>query len=185
MEIQARDVPTNDQVLPPKLKRSRDESIPSMLFTPPQAKQPMPPNIFVNDDGNDVFVDNIGNTTAIHLTPAFGAAADAELPRQSASVSSTPLPNHSQQDVRPKTGRLRHCSMTNRSPGTNEYVAKEKVKRMQQQQEADEACKRILQQKIDEKKAEAQKKREERQAALKAKIDRQNKAREERNASTA
>merc|ERR1712002_593470 len=109
-----------------------------------------------------------------------GPAADAEPPRQSSSISSTPLPNHPQQDVRPKSGRLRHCSMSNRSPGTDEYVAKEKIKRMQQQQEADEACKRMLQQQIDEKKMEAQKKREERQAALKAKIDRQNKEREEK-----
>ena len=50
---------------------------------------------------------------------------------------------------------------------------------MRKQQEADEASKRLLQQQIDEK-MEVQRKREERQAALKAKIDRQNKEKEEK-----
>ena len=79
MELQARDIPTKDQALPPKLKRSRDESNPT-LFMPPQVKQPTPPNIFVNDDGNDVFVENIGDTTVIHLTPAFGDSMNASIP---------------------------------------------------------------------------------------------------------
>ena len=52
---------------------------------------------------------------------------------------------------------------------------------MRKQQEADEASKSILQQRIDEKKMEAQRRREEREAALKAKIDRQNKEKEEKN----
>ena len=70
--------------------------------------------------------------------------------------------------------------MANRSPDTQEYVANQKIQRMRKQQEVDEASKRMLQQRIDEKKMEAQKRREEREAALKAKIDRQNREREEK-----
>ena len=70
--------------------------------------------------------------------------------------------------------------MANRSPDTQEFLANQKIERMRKQQEADEASKRILQEQIDKKKMEAQKKLEERKAALKAKIDRQNKEREEK-----
>ena len=67
--------------------------------------------------------------------------------------------------------------MVNRSPGTQEYLDNQKLKRMAEQQRAAEASQRCLQQMIDEKRQEAAQKEEKRKAALKAKVDRQIKER--------
>ena len=65
---QALDMPTNNQILPPKRKSSRDESVSAMRLTLQQCEVQAMNIIFLNNNAY-MFFNNIGNCTAIHVTP--------------------------------------------------------------------------------------------------------------------